>query len=197
MNEQHENLDFTALPKSVINYIKQLENVRSDFVANVSHELRTPLTVIRGYLETLLNKEDTNAIAHQKIFKQMYQHSIRMENIVNDLLLLSRLENEENTNTVHEIVNIPTLLETLAIDAKRISGDKNHFIKTDIDPKLYLFGSIDEFKSLFSNIVVNAIKYTPKHGTITIKWYQKQEHPIFSVTDSGIGIAKKHISRIT
>jgi two-component system, OmpR family, phosphate regulon sensor histidine kinase PhoR len=83
------------LPKSVQDHILHLERMRRDFVANISHELRTPLTVIQGYLETLLQPTTVENSQFKTIFEQMFHHSARMANIIEDLLLLSALESEE------------------------------------------------------------------------------------------------------
>ena len=184
------------LPAKVKKHIHQLEQVRRDFVANVSHELRTPLTVIRGYIETLIKKNECGE-KYQKIFNQMYEHSLRMENIIDDLLLLSRLESEEQSLQEKSEVPVYELLKTLSLAAKEFSGDEKHEIILDVDQALYLQGSEKELKSLFSNIIINAVKYTPPKGIITINWYREKNKAIFQVTDTGIGIAKEHIHRIT
>jgi two-component system phosphate regulon sensor histidine kinase PhoR len=196
MNRKKNQAALTKIPKEITEHIIQLERVRRDFVANVSHELRTPLTVIRGYLETLIKKGDKESESHQKIFSQMYQHSIRMENIINDLLLLSRLESEDQPIESVDI-SVDEILRTLCVDAQRISAEKKHIITLQADPDLQINGSEEELKSLFSNIIINAVKYTPAKGSITIKWYRDNDAAVFSVTDTGIGIAKEHIPRVT
>lgn len=197
MIQKSNKLNLSILPKVVREHINQLERIRSDFVANVSHELRTPLTVIRGYLETLLKKNDKGIKTYQKIFNQMNQHSARMEVIIDDLLLLSRLENEDYLPEEMVNVNVAEILKTLCADAERISGEKRHIIKLQTNPNLYINGSEEELKSLFSNIVINAVKYTPAKGYITVKWLEDNNRAVFSVLDTGIGIAKEHIPRIT
>lgn len=197
MNEKRNKSNLTTLPKAVKEHIAQLERVRKDFVANVSHELRTPLTVIRGYLETLIKKNDQESKAHQKIFSQMHQHSIRMENIIDDLLLLSRLESVEQPSEETVNVAVSEILKTLCADAASVSGEKQHTIDLQADANLQINGSGEELKSLFSNLIINAVKYTPAKGRITVKWYHDDGQAIFSVSDTGIGIAKEHISRIT
>jgi len=192
----HNIIDFEKLPSEVKDYIHHLEQVRSDFVANVSHELRTPLTVIRGYLETLIHQEQTEKDVLNKIYSQMYQHSLRMADIIEDLLLLAHLEGEDTLDEKKDIA-IKDMLQALCLDAKNISGDKKHTIILHADEHLLLSGSETELRSLFSNIIVNAVKYTPAFGSITIDWYRDQNHAYFSVTDTGIGIAKEHIPRIT
>ncbi|WP_259411743.1 ATP-binding protein [Coxiella burnetii] len=197
MIQRTHKLNLKKLPKAVREHINQLERIRSDFVANVSHELRTPLTVIRGYLETLLKKEVRDSKSYQKIFQQMYQHSARMETIIDDLLLLSRLESDDHPTEEKMNVAVPEILKTLCADAERISGEKQHFIQLKAEPNLYISGSEEELKSLFSNIIINSVKYTPSKGRINVKWYRDDDHAVFSVVDTGIGIAKVHIPRIT
>ena len=88
-------------------------------------------------------------------------------------------------------------METLCVDAENISKDKQHSIVLDADPNLQIHGSEEELKSLFSNIIINAVRYTPAQGTIKIKWYCDDNNAVFSVSDTGIGIAQEHIPRIT
>ena len=197
MLQKNNKLNLKTLPKVVREHINQLERIRSDFVANVSHELRTPLTVIRGYLETLLKKEIKDLRFYQKIFQQMYQHSTRMETIIDDLLLLSRLESDDHLTEEKINVAVSEVLKMLCADAERISGEKQHLIQLQAKANLYITGSEEELKSLFSNIIINAVKYTPPKGSISVKWYCDSNHAIFSVSDTGIGIAKIHIPRIT
>lgn len=186
------------IPSAVQDYIEHLEQVRTDFVANVSHELRTPLTVIQGYLETLLATTQYDHKMLKKIFTQMYQHSIRMGDIIEDLLLLAHLESDDHLADEKHEIKVAELLAMLCEDAKHISGEKQHSIVLHADAKILLRGSESELRSLFSNLIVNAVKYTPHHGRITIDWYRDEEkRGIFQVTDTGIGIAKEHIPRIT
>lgn len=197
---KNNSLLLEKIPKQVIDHINQLERVRRDFIANVSHELRTPLTVLRGYLEILMTKEVKSSDefeCYHKIFEQMFHHSIRMESIINDLLILSRLESEDQPLEEKPCIDINGILHTCCVDAERISGDKNHIIQLHADESLRLNGAEEELKSLFSNIIINAVKYTPEEGTIIIHWYFLGNKAIFKVTDTGIGIAKDQIPRIT
>lgn len=194
----HHNIDFDNLPEDVKTYIHHLEQVRSDFVANVSHELRTPLTVIRGYLETLIKQQPADTEMLTKIYSQMYQQSLRMADIIEDLLLLAHLEGEDPSLQEKKDIHVKDMLQALCQDAKNISGDKQHNIVLHADESVFISGSESELRSLFSNIIVNAVKYTPAFGSITVDWYRDQTgHACFSVTDTGIGIAKEHIPRIT
>lgn len=197
MSSEDNDLDLEELSPKIKEHIEQLERVRRDFVANVSHELRTPLTVFKGYLETLLLKKNLDTKTLNGIYQQIYQHSLRMEHIINDLLLLSKLESDEMKMLVKKRVNVAKILSELCDDAKKISGDKQHMISLEADTELAMEGSEEELKSLFSNLIINAVKYTPKHGKIIIRCYMEEDCCIFQVKDTGIGIEKKHIPRIT
>lgn len=186
----------SSLPPKIIAHIEHLETMRQDFVANVSHELRTPLTVIHGYLETLIDEENIDDL-HKKIYIQMQQQTLRMENLVENLLLLSRLESHELENSKEQSVNINDLLTLITNEAKTLSGTANHQIILNCDTQLKLMGYPDELRSLFSNLIFNAVKYTPAQGKIIIEWHKKNNQAIFSVTDTGIGIAPDHLPRLT
>ncbi len=186
------------LPETIIHHIQHLERMRQDFVANVSHELRTPLTVIHGYLETLIHQDLDETKYLRKIFLQMHQQTLRMENLIEDLLLLSRLESEEeDDDTEKSIVNVPKLLKAICKEANTFSGEQKHSIQLKVEPKLFIEGNAFELRSLFSNIIFNAVKYTPAGGNILIRWFNKNNSVYFSVKDTGIGIAAKHIPRLT
>ncbi len=186
-----------SLPEAVITHIQHLERMRQDFVANVSHELRTPLTVIHGYLDTLLDQDLEETKPWKKIFMQMHQQTLRMENLIEDLLLLSRLESHEAENATESHVPVAKLLETIWSEAKELSGDNQHLISLFTDEKLMLLGIDAELRSLFSNIIFNAVKYTPAKGSITIEWFLENGQAHFRVKDTGIGIAPEHIPRLT
>jgi two-component system phosphate regulon sensor histidine kinase PhoR len=176
--------------------IHQLEQMRKDFVANVSHELRTPLTVIFGYLETLLdNVEEVNP-RWVRALQQMHQQGGRMQTLLNDLLLLAKLEATDYPSDNHPIV-VSTLLKTITSDAQALSGSKNQQISLSIETDLQLKGSDTELRSAFSNLIFNAVKYTPAEGNIQIRWWADERGAHLSVQDSGIGIETKHLPRLT
>jgi two-component system phosphate regulon sensor histidine kinase PhoR len=178
-----------------ITHLHRLEQMRKDFVANVSHELRTPLTVISGYLEMLGEQQDVNP-RWQRAFKQMQQQTRRMNALVNDLLLLSRLENEELSNK-DQVIHMASLLNELFDDAQAYNSDYGHTLNLHIESHCNLLGSKLEIASAFSNLITNAIKYTPKGGVIHIGWLSDQQHGYFYVQDNGIGIEAYHIPRLT
>ncbi|MDQ8039343.1 MAG: ATP-binding protein [Rickettsiella sp.] len=180
----------------MVTHIQHLERMRQDFVANVSHELRTPLTVVQGYLEILLEQATVEGIG-KEILLQMQQQTMRMGNLVEDLLLLSRLEDHYAANKHQKQIAIFKLILHIVQEAKCLSGSLNHRIDCQLDPTLYLRGIEGEVQSLFSNLIFNAVKYTPAGGNIKIRWYQTKGVACFSVEDDGIGIAVKHIARLT
>lgn len=176
--------------------IHQLEQMRKDFVANVSHELRTPLTVITGYLETLLdNVEDVNP-RWKRALQQMEQQGVRMQTLLNDLLLLAKLEATDYPSD-NLPVSVTTLLQSIVSDAKALSGPRNQTISLDIEDDVLLKGSEAELRSAFSNLVFNAVKYTPEQGTIRVRWWADAQGAHLRVQDSGVGIDAKHLPRLT
>ena len=176
--------------------IHQLEQMRKDFVANVSHELRTPLTVIAGYLETLLdNVEDVNP-RWKRALQQMQQQGGRMQTLLNDLLLLAKLEATDYPSDNHPVA-IDSLLQSIKGDAQALSGQRNQRITLEAQPGLRLKGSEAELRSAFSNLVFNAVKYTQDEGNIRIRWWGDEQGAHLSVQDSGIGIDAKHLPRLT
>lgn len=176
--------------------LHNLELIRRDFIANVSHELRTPLTVITGFLETMHSNSYEYSKEWQRPIQLMQEQSARMLSIIDDLLFLSRLETE-TTSRKKEIVNVPDILNNIREDAITFSGLYNHKIITSMDTQLLLKGNHKELFSAFSNLVINAVKYTPQSGTITIKWFEHDNGAVFEVIDNGIGIAFQHLARLT
>lgn len=174
--------------------IVQLEQMRRTFVANASHELRTPLTVLSGYLETLRGMEAELPEDLRKHFATMHEQAIRMQRLVNDLLTLSRLETAPRSRD--EPVDVPALLAGLMEQAELLSAG-NHALTLDAQPDLSLLGSRDELHSAFSNLVNNAVRYTPRGGTVRLRWFADREGAKFSVEDTGEGIASEHIPHLT
>ncbi len=179
-----------------VSRIHQLEQMRKDFVANVSHELRTPLTVIAGYLETLLDNSSELAPRWLRALQQMQQQSARMQNLLNDLLLLARLETADYPSD-NQPVAVDLLLLSIQNDARALSGSRNHQISLEADPHLRLKGSEMELRSAFSNLIFNAVKYSPEQSAIRIRWWGDTQGGHLSVEDQGIGIEAKHLPRLT
>lgn len=171
------------------------EAIHRDFIANVSHELRTPLTVMTGFLEQFNAPEPPQGEAARSFHRLMAEQAERMNRLVADLLTLSRLENNDQPPR-DETVDIPALIEALRIEALALSGGK-HTIEIAAVSAGKLRGSTDELRSAFGNLVFNAVRYTPPGGTITLAWRRVEGAPVFSVTDTGIGIPAEHIPRLT
>lgn len=176
--------------------LHNLEQMRKDFVANVSHELRTPLTVVSGYLETLLSSDETLTPRWTRALKQMEQQTGRMTNIVNDLLMLSRLENQ-SPSLEHKPLDVGVMLSQIRQEGLAYAPEKQQSITLDTDPDLRVLGSENDLRSAFLNLVTNAVKYTPANGEIRIRWWSDANGAYMSVTDNGIGIDPKHIPRLT
>ncbi len=192
---QYGNHEHLMLVRDVTR-LHQLEQMRKDFVANVSHELRTPLTVIAGYLETLLdNVEDVNP-RWLRALQQMQQQGARMQNLLNDLLLLAKLEATDYPSD-NQPVAVDLLLLSIRNDAQALSGARHHRISLEADSQLRLKGSEAELRSAFSNLIFNAVKYSPDESDIRIRWWGDEQGAHFSVADSGIGIEAKHLPRLT
>jgi len=175
--------------------LDRLHRMRQDFVANVSHELRTPLTVIHGYLEILLSNYKSSDPKLYEIWQKVFEQTERMEHLVADLLLLSKLESEEPI-AKKEPCKVSQLIEKIAHDAEGLSQGR-HKLKLKVDNALDLYGEAAELRSAFSNLVVNAVHYTPAQGEISISWRADSKAVYFEVKDNGIGIPAKHIPRLT
>lgn len=175
----------------------KLEQMRKDFVANVSHELRTPLTVILGYIETL---SDSSNLEERwvKPVKQMEQQAIRMTSLINDLTMLSKLETDVVEKAPDSVVPLKPLLQMICDSARAISGNRNHDIVLECADDLALIGSDRELHSAFSNLIMNAVKYSPDEKVIHIEAAINFTGGLdVKVTDNGIGIEQRHISRLT
>lgn len=176
--------------------LTQMEKMRKTFVANVSHELKTPLTVISGYLEMLPESGDIPQPLMTKAISEMRSQSVRMQTLIEELLVLSRIE--ASTERVFEkLVNVPQLLWQIQIEAEALNRHKKHKLFFDISPILHVYGSESELRSAFSNLIFNAIHYTSKGGVIEVKWTLDGKRAKFSVKDNGDGIANEHIGRLT
>ncbi|HET9191180.1 MAG TPA: phosphate regulon sensor histidine kinase PhoR [Rudaea sp.] len=174
-----------------ITELARLDQVRRDFVANVSHELRTPLTVIHGYLE-LLDPEEVPALA--PVIAEMRTQSRRMGQIVEDLLTLSRLEMKRSLQDEH--VATAPMFATIRKEAEALSQGRHRIVLED-SAHCDLLGSPKDLHSAFSNLVSNAVRYTPTGGEIVIRWRRTPTGAEFSVTDTGYGIPAEHLARLT
>jgi two-component system phosphate regulon sensor histidine kinase PhoR len=173
---------------------ERVDAMRRDFVANVSHELRTPLTVVNGFLETLLDSDMPLDDLRRRHLHLMHEQAGRMNRLIEDLLMLSRLESQESA-LLEEGVDMPRLLREVADEARALSGGR-HTIDVEADPA-HVRGSRDELRSAVGNLVSNAIRYTPAGGSIRLTWKVGDNGAVVSVQDTGIGVAPEHIPRLT
>lgn len=179
--------------------VQQAEVMRRDFVANVSHEIRTPLTVLGGFVETLqtlpLNDEE-----RARYLKLMAQQAQRMQTLVSDLLTLSRLEGSPPPG-VNEWIPVSQLMAQCEQDGRDLSRmlvTQSHDMKFRVEAGCDVAGSHSELLSAMTNLVSNAVRYTPAGGSIEVRWQNLADcRAEFSVRDSGPGIAAEHIPRLT
>jgi two-component system phosphate regulon sensor histidine kinase PhoR len=189
LGEQHKllvSLDVTDA--------RRVESMRSEFVANVSHELRTPLTVVSGFLEHFADEGTMSADQRLHFARLMSDQTTRMLSLVDDLLTLSRLE-AEDAPASEEDVDMADLLAQVLSEGQSLSEGRHRLAVTCRGPALR--GDRKELHSAFGNLVSNAIRYTPAGGEIAIEWTVRDGNGIFSVRDSGVGIAAQHLPRLT
>jgi two-component system phosphate regulon sensor histidine kinase PhoR len=202
INEE-KSLEFRIMPYAEdqamlvvrdVTRLRSLEKTRKHFVSNVSHELRTPLTVLKGYLEMTeeLPPPDLWAKAHRVMMEQ----TIRMDNLVNQLLTLSRIEAAPSVDLSH-LVDMPAMLVLLEQEVRVLSGDRAHQIEFRVQSNLFVRGDQDQLRSAISNLVYNAIHYTPAGRKISVEWRKQGAMALFVVQDEGEGIPPEHLARLT
>jgi two-component system phosphate regulon sensor histidine kinase PhoR len=175
--------------------LQKADAMRRDFVANVSHEMRTPITVLMGFLETVQSLELEKSQRDQ-YFDMMMSQAQRMKSLVEDLLTLANLESN-TLPAAMQAVQIPTIMALLKNDAEALSHGR-HALTFETTTPDKLMGDERELLSAFSNLVSNAIRYTPDVGSITARWsVNKEGQGEFSVTDTGPGISSEHLPRLT
>jgi two-component system phosphate regulon sensor histidine kinase PhoR len=170
------------------------ERIRRDFVANASHELRTPLTVVAGYLDTIAEDGQTPELWRQPV-QEMRVQAERMRQLLDDLLELSRLEAAAPTSLDHA-VDMAQVLESARKEAIAVDGHPHH-VEVHVNSNVRLRGVQTEIQSVVSNLVSNAVRYTPREGSVIISWSSDEAGGHLAVTDTGIGIAEEDIPRIT
>jgi two-component system phosphate regulon sensor histidine kinase PhoR len=175
--------------------LQKTDAMRRDFVANVSHEMRTPITVLMGFLETVQSLDLTKEQQEQYLDMMMAQAQ-RMKSLVEDLLTLANLE-ANTLPAASKNVEIPTLMALIRNDAEALSNGRHTLVIENLSTQ-NLLADEHEALSAFSNLVSNAIRYTPDSGEIRVRWSVTPDgHGEFSVADTGPGIAPEHLSRLT
>jgi len=175
---------------------ERLDTMRRDFVANVSHELKTPVTVLSGFVETLSDDSfDLTSAQRKRFLGMMADQAKRMQRLVEDLLTLSALESDVSPAD-EQPIDIRSFVERLAEEARALSAGR-HTVEAAISGDCSLLGNSKELHSALSNLVSNAVRYTPAGGSVRLAWRLEDGHGVFSVADTGIGIEARHIPRLT
>ena len=185
--------DFTEITKA--------QKLKTDFVANVSHELRTPLVSIKGSLETILGPASDDKVAQKKFMSIMSDQVLRMENLINDLLILSRIELEEHIKP-NKIVNLNDIFTNIKSNFELILKKKKINLQIELMEPTLVFGDNDKLLTVFSNLIDNAIKYSQDGKNIYIKSQNSEgkligKNMLINIKDEGIGIPQDLIPRIT
>ncbi|MHB8483363.1 MAG: HAMP domain-containing sensor histidine kinase [Nitrospiria bacterium] len=193
--ENYEGEIYIVLVFHEITDIKRLERIRKDFVANVSHELRTPLTSIKGYLEALQDMEPAVPDEGRKFLAILLKHAQGMENIVSDLLQLAKIESGKEKLQLSPIPLKPFLLKTVQT-LSPFAVKKNQTIEVEAGEEVSLEADSEKLSRLLTNLVDNAIKYTPASGKIVVGCLKKEDQIELFVKDTGIGIPPDDLDRI-
>ncbi|MDD4564377.1 MAG: ATP-binding protein [Eubacteriales bacterium] len=189
INEMEEQL------KATMKENKKAERIRKDFVSNVTHELKTPLTSISGFVETLQDGAAEDPEIRTKFLDIIAIEAARLKRLIEDILIISDIENKREVNTDSDInvrESIEEILDSLGpvIEAKKVK------IVTHYAYEIYIGGNNDRFKQLLMNLIENAIKYSHDGGTVTVSAVKKEGKVYISVSDEGIGIPREHMPRL-
>lgn len=179
-----------------ITEMKQLEEMRKDFVANVSHELKTPLTSIQGFIETLQNGALENREIAYKFLDIIKLESDRLSRLINDILSLSELESGKGNKLLEKINLVEIAQETIELAKSHANVKKISIGAVFACDPIWIRASRDRVKQMLINLIDNAIKYTPEEGSITVLVEELGNKVVLRIRDTGIGIAKEHIPRI-
>ncbi len=171
------------------------ETMRRDFVANVSHEIRTPLTVVAGFIETM-GQLPLTEVERKRVLMLMGQQTQRMQTLVSDLLVLAQLEGSPRP-AADRWVSVDALLTRVEADANALSSGR-HALSVGRAAGVTIAGSESELVSAIHNLVLNAIRYTPDGGSVEVAWRAESDGGAsLEVVDSGPGIAREHLPRLT
>ncbi|MDI6617665.1 MAG: ATP-binding protein [Clostridiales bacterium] len=180
-----------------ITELKQLEQMKTEFVANVSHELKTPLTSIKGFAETLKSGAINDNKTRDKFLDIINVEADRLTRLINDILTLSELEGRKKRWMVFEKIDMNDVMDEIEDMMGSLAKLKKIDIKFIRDKDgSYVSGNYDRIKQMLINLTDNAIKYTPEGGSVTVKTYKKDDKVYVEVSDTGIGIAKEHLPRL-
>ncbi|GAB5047308.1 sensor histidine kinase [Thermodesulfovibrio sp. TK110] len=177
-----------------ISRLKQLENIRKDFVANVSHEFKTPVTAIKGYAEALLDGAVDDRENARKFIEIIKNQADRLDALVEDLLTLSRIESGD-LKIEKERILLESLVDSVFEIFKEKAEGKGLLLKKEIPPETFIYADKNRFIQIMINLIDNAIKFTEK-GSVKVRFFKENDKGILSVEDTGIGIPKEHLHRI-
>jgi two-component system phosphate regulon sensor histidine kinase PhoR len=179
-----------------ITKLKQVDQIRREFVANVSHELRTPLSILRGYIEVLLDEPETSREELARILSIMERHSKRLQRLVDDLLSLAQLESSQATLEL-SVVRVDELFNNLIRDWKEKLAAKNLKVVVDLTPEAStLHADGTRLEEVLYNLLDNAVKFSPENGQIHLRATRRDPDMVLSVADNGLGISREHLPRI-
>lgn len=176
--------------------IQRIDRMRADFVANASHELKTPITAIRGFAETLLEGGDIEPKLMRRFMRKIHSQSMRLSDLVSDLLALSRLESNDEAYSTE--VDLMATTWKVCTNLQAVAQSQNISLKlhTKTDQSLLLLGDDKSLNQLVTNLVDNAIKYTPENGQVNVYLEEDDNDILFRVQDTGVGIAPEDQERI-
>jgi len=178
-----------------IEYLKKLERVRTEFLANVSHELRTPIFAIQGYIETLLDGAIDDKNVNKNFLDKANQHTINLSNLLSDLIDISMIESGEMRMS-YRYFDINEYISQIIQEMAAIAKEKNiELVYHPAKGRLQLFGDKSKLKQVFTNLITNAIKYT-EHGKVEVLVEEEQKYAKIIIRDTGIGISQEDIARI-
>jgi two-component system phosphate regulon sensor histidine kinase PhoR len=181
--------------KNDIEYLKKLEQVRTEFLANTSHELRTPIFAIQGYIETLLDGAINDEKVNKSFLDKANQHTINLSNLINDLIDISMIESGEMRMS-YRYFNVNEYINTIVQEMMPMAKEKNiELVYYPARDTLKLFGDKNRLKQVFTNLITNAIKYT-EQGKVEVLVEEEPKQGKIIIRDTGIGISPKNISRI-
>ena len=181
--------------KSDIEYLKKLERMRTEFLANVSHELRTPIFAIQGYVETLLNGAINDNMVNTSFLEKANQHTINLSNLLNDLIDISMIESGE-MRLSYRYFNIDEYLRTIVKDHELMAKEKDlELIYHPVRENLQLFGDKNKLRQVIANLLQNSIKYT-ETGKVEVLVEEEDRFGKIIIRDTGIGISEDDVNRI-
>lgn len=178
-----------------ITEFKKVETMRKDFVANVSHELKTPITSIKGFAETLLDGAAEEPEVRTQFLNIIFEESKRIEHLIEDLLVLSKLEKDESEINV-EHIEVDYMLDDILPVIEQQAQKKSIKIDVDIEPNITLEADEEKMKQILFNLLMNAISYTPEKGSVSVIIDEQEDDVCFTVQDTGIGISEQDLPRI-